>query len=485
MNDAILTKGLLAFAGLACVCRLSAGTPPQPMLAAGNESNWDAYAKALARGVSAGTSARQTPDWLKTGYIYQIQPRAFTHEGTIKAATRKLPLVKDAGATVVYLMPVNVLDDETEHLGAIARQFKQPKGFYRTKDYFNTDPEFGTNEDRREFVREAHRLGMKVIFDIVFFHCGHSAELIKKNPNWVERNPDGSIRIGKWSYPVLNFREAGLREYLYTVLTYLVADVDVDGFRCDVAETQPLDFWVEARRRVSAIKPDAVLICEGFGCPGEQEYAFDACYDWPSKNAIRKSLDGQKPVSDIVRAWHEKHDNCEKGSRFLRFVENHDETDMSQKGKGPRGDSDERWGRELMEAALFYCFTADGIPFLFNGNEFADRTPQRMLIWTPIDWYGRDTPEGVRRLSFVLKFAALRKTDPAFSTDARLDWVTNSCPDAVLTYRKTSADGASKWLCAVNFRKVPVTVKIPGRDPFPLAPAEWKMFDEKSEGVQH
>ena len=45
--------------------------------------------------------ARKTPDWFTKGVMYQIQVRAFTEEGTLKAAERKLPYLKDLGVTIV------------------------------------------------------------------------------------------------------------------------------------------------------------------------------------------------------------------------------------------------------------------------------------------------------------------------------------------------------------------------------------------------
>ena len=54
--------------------------------------------------------ARKTPAWFTEGVMYQIQPRAFTPEGTLKAAEKKLPYLKDLGVTIVYLVPVMKMD---------------------------------------------------------------------------------------------------------------------------------------------------------------------------------------------------------------------------------------------------------------------------------------------------------------------------------------------------------------------------------------
>lgn len=59
----------------------------------------------------ADEMARKTPDWFRKGVMYQIQPRAFTPEGTIKAAEGKLAELANLGVTVVYMCPVTVADD--------------------------------------------------------------------------------------------------------------------------------------------------------------------------------------------------------------------------------------------------------------------------------------------------------------------------------------------------------------------------------------
>ena len=60
----------------------------------------------------ADEMARKTPDWFRKGVMYQIQPRAFTPEGTIKAAEGKLAELADLGVTVVYMCPVTAADDD-------------------------------------------------------------------------------------------------------------------------------------------------------------------------------------------------------------------------------------------------------------------------------------------------------------------------------------------------------------------------------------
>ena len=76
------------------------------------------------------------------------------------------------------------------------------------------------------------------------------------------QNADGSFALTKWNSLTVDIRSEGMREYLYTNMVYYIAQIGVDGFRCDVGDMLPVYFWREARRRIQAIKRDAVLVNE-------------------------------------------------------------------------------------------------------------------------------------------------------------------------------------------------------------------------------
>jgi glycosidase len=89
-------------------------------------------------------SARPSPEWVTGGVMYQIQPRAFTPEGTLKAAAARLPKVADIGVDILYLCPVFVSDDDPSKEGWSPRQrasgMNNPRNPYRMKDYYHVDP---------------------------------------------------------------------------------------------------------------------------------------------------------------------------------------------------------------------------------------------------------------------------------------------------------------------------------------------------------
>ena len=232
----------------------------------------------------ADEQARTTPDWFRKGVMYQIQPRAFTVEGTIKAAEAKLPELAAMGVTVVYMCPVTAADDDPREDMWSPRQvksgFNNPRNPYRTGDYFHVDPEYGTDEDLRSFVKAAHANGVKVLLDMVFLHCGPSARVLKDHPEYFSYDKDGKIVTEGWRFPKLDFTNRAVHEYFKANMVYWLADFDVDGFRCDVADCIPLDFWEEARDVCERIKDGIVILAEG--CRhANTRHAFDANYNWP------------------------------------------------------------------------------------------------------------------------------------------------------------------------------------------------------------
>ena len=143
--------------------------------------------------------ARKSPEWFTRGVMYQIQPRAFTPEGTLKAAAEKLPYLKDLGVTIAYLVPVMKMDTDMDKGFWSPRQIKSgfdnPKNQYRISDYFHVDEEYGTDADLRDFCAAAHGIGMKVVFDLVYLHCGPTAPVLKEHPEFTWWNPDGTVKL--------------------------------------------------------------------------------------------------------------------------------------------------------------------------------------------------------------------------------------------------------------------------------------------------
>lgn len=344
----------------------------------------------------------------------------------MEAAAKKLPYLHDLGITIVYLVPVMKMDTDMDKGFWSPRQIKSgfgnPKNQYRIADYFHVDEEYGTDQDLRNFCAEAHRLGMRVLFDLVYLHCGPTAPFLKEHPEFTWWNPDGTVKKGPWRFPKLNFAEPRLRAYLMGNMKALLMDYGADGFRCDVGDGIPLDFWCDAHDMIDKLTGgDAVLLCEGFTVCNQYK-GFDADYGWfPGLSA-----------SKVRELWELRESQCPVGSRFVNHYENHDIATDAR----PRREL--QWGHAAVDQVLVWMFTIDGVPLLFSGNEIADADERHSMFGkTPMDWSQLDREPGKSRHEFVRRLAAMRRGISVFTDvngDAGLTWLDTTMPDLATAF---------------------------------------------------
>ena len=404
-------------------------------------------------------------DWHEHAVIYNLFLRLFTPEGTLNAAEKQLPRLAGLGVNVIYLSPVVLADDDMDRRFWSRRTRESgtgnPRNPYRTKDFFAIDPEYGTAEDLKSFLSVCHKLGMKALVDIVYLHCGPRAVHIQEHPDFVLRNPDGTIRAGEeWPFARHDFGNPGLREYLISNMEFWLREFGFDGFRCDSADKIPLDFWREARTRVEKIRPDVIIVGETNGTrPGEQDHAIDASFGYARNGYFYNLLRyGDSPAA--YREHHEQLAGQCPGGVFVNYEENHDiANDLGEnrfERTCPPGKTD---------AVFFLSVFLDGIPFLYNGCEIADGAPQTFLGrrgdpgHTPIDW--TPTPRGMERTALVRELLSIRKKHPQFRAKAPLRWVDNPEPDQLMTFIRDE----SMFVCA-NLFEGTHTMPLP----FPAAP---------------
>jgi cyclomaltodextrinase / maltogenic alpha-amylase / neopullulanase len=392
--------------------------------------------------------AHSSPAWLTDGVMYQVYLRAFTPEGTLKAATAKLPRLAELGVSTVYVCPMFVADDDMDQKYWSPRQIKSqqnnPRNPYRMKDFYHVDPEYGTDADLKAFIAEAHRLKMHVMLDLVYFHCGPTAVFLKDHPDFVKRDQDGKFLVGEWKFPMHNFKNPELREYLWKNMEWFVRDFDADGYRCDVGDAVPLDFWEAGRERLEKIKPDVGMLSEG-GRAKDQLKAFDLDYGWSPinwKNAAAMRTQWQAMFKERPQG----------GAKFIRFMDNHDYAHDCGKKRFEKS-----WGYEKVNAALVYLFTIDGVPFLYNGQEVADAAQHSIYARMPIDWANGGTPKGKERFAFCQKLCSLRNTEKAL-THGDVIWLDNDQPKSALSFLRRSGD--EQIVSVINLSKDPVKVQV-------------------------
>lgn len=198
-------------------------------------------------------------EWWKHALIYQVYPRSFqdsNHDGIgdLEGIRQRLPYLKDLGVDAIWLSPF----------------FKSPmKDFgYDVSDYCDVDPMFGTLEDFDRLLDETHRLGLRLLIDLVPNHTSDQhpwfieSRSSRQHPKrdwyiWQDPKPDGSPPNNWMSYfggpswtldqqtgqyylhqflpeqPDLNWRNPEVRQAIYDAMRFWLKR-GVDGFRVDV-----------------------------------------------------------------------------------------------------------------------------------------------------------------------------------------------------------------------------------------------------------
>jgi glycosidase len=374
----------------------------------------------------------QHPEWTKHAVLYQVNLRQFTPEGTLVAATRQLPRIKALGADIVWLMPIHPIGAKNRK-GSLGSP-------YSVRDYLGVNPEFGTLEDLKRFVAEAHGLGLRVIIDWVANHTAWDNPLVAQHPEWFARNWKGEFHPTSWNdwsdIIELDYDQPGLRKYMTDALKFWVREVGIDGYRCDVAGFVPLDFWNNARRELEAIRP-VFMLAEWEATDLHQE-AFDATYAWGWYTAAHDAIKSGKGAGPF-RGFYSTHDNSWPNEAMrMTFVSNHDKnawdgTEFEQFGPG-------------LEAAMVLSVVGEGLPLIYNGQEAGNTKRLAFFERDPIEW--RQHPNG----ALYQRLFALKKANTALwnaQWGARMIDVPNSSPDAVLSFVR--ADARNKVFAVFNF----------------------------------
>ena len=227
---------------------------------------------------------------------------------------------------------------------------------YAIRNWFDVDPALAVNVDNRmaEFealVRRTHAAGMKVIIDFVPNHVYREYRTYFSDENFYKLDgplhlpaslkssyvEDPALATGNnvfhawpsetdWFDTIkLNYGDRSTWSKMLSVLKFWV-DKGVDGFRCDMVELVPAEFFGWAFQALRAQHPDLIFIAEVYDKNNYKRYGhagFDLLYDKSGfYDALRGIVRGERPASCLTQEWQQLGDHQPK---MLNFLENHDE----------------------------------------------------------------------------------------------------------------------------------------------------------------
>ncbi len=415
----------------------------------------------------AGGAALEPGADLRGAVVYGVVP-PFFGERPLASVTARLDALAELGVDVLWLSPVMATDD----LGAIS---------YATTDYLRLRADYGTPEELRTLVREAHARRMRVVLDIVPNHTsvGHphyadAAARGRGSPywSWYVRDATGAAQHDfDWAHlKKLDYGNPAVRRMITEAFLHWVREYGVDGFRVDAAwgvrERAP-DFWPQLVRALRRERPDLLLIAEASARdPYYVASGFDAAYDWTEELGrwsweslfadparIGPALDGA--LASSATPMH----------RVLRFIDNNDTGDRFVTRHGA--------ARTRQAAVLVHALP--GLAGMFTGEEVgAEYRPYDDP--PPVD-FSRD-PAGLRPL--YRRLAALRERLPALC-DGVYRRVRVAGTDSAFAFLRDAGRGGQA-VVALNFGPAR-TLRLEAPVDLPRTPA-WDVIGERRAEVR-
>lgn len=354
--------------------------------------------------------------WWNDIVFYEIFVRSFYDSdgdgiGDLNGVIEKLDYLNDGdptttndlGVTGIWLMPIMV---SPSYHG------------YDVTDYFQVDPEYGTNEDFLRLMDEAHARGIRVIVDLVMNHTSnaHPWFIESQSPDsdkrdwyiWAEENPsyrgpDGQVVWHNsasgyyygvfWSgMPDLNYENPNVTFAMFEAIKFWLEEMNVDGFRLDAIKhmveegqgqqnTRSTHDWLEEFYTFyKAVNPNAFTVGEAWtGTQQVVEYTGDEAdiafqFDL-AQDIINSAGAGLAPI--FIKTQEIVYDAFPP-NQYATFITNHDQNRVMSQLRGDEGQA---------RAAAGILLTSPGVPFVYYGEEIGmTGTKPDEDIRLPMQW---------------------------------------------------------------------------------------------------
>lgn len=405
---------------------------------------------------ASAPGAHKSPGWLRSAVVYEIFPRNFSKEGNFNTITARLDELNDLGVDVLWLMPIHPTGEKMKK-GSIGSPFA-------VRDFYAINPAYGTANDFKRLVGEAHKRGMKVVMDIV---AGQTAwdSVLMSHPEFYLQNTNGAIipPDPAWTDVAgLNYANPEVRRYMIGMMEYWLKDFGVDGFRCDVAPTVPMDFWEAARTELEKINPQVVILADAGAKPALLEKAFDVDSSWALIGTLNTVMNSVVPAYFIKDSWEHTDQQFPKGAMHLRFTDNHEQIRAVA-----------RYGVNGALAAQVLMLTLDGVPLFYNGMEVGDATESAdpaLFEKMPVFWNSGGRPPLRDIYRDLIK---LRKQYPAFY-NGDVAWLQNTAPGEIVSFLRKDANDEFLVLINLSSRRVTGSVELSNAEDFkPVKISGW------------
>jgi len=392
------------------------------------------------------------------------------HGGDLAGLRHQLDEIAGLGATAIWITPV------VDNMDGFVTGAGFPDWAYHgywADDFTRLDPRFGTEDELKALVDDAHARGMKVLLDVVYNHAGYESRYLQdpKTRPWLRIESQGTCGKDDLTQcvaglPDFKTEDPAAAEYLLNAHWPLAERVGLDGFRLDTVKHVSHDFWKEHRRRVDErLGEDFFLIGEVWGGdvksldPWFEGDEMDAGFDFSFQGNVLSFLQGRGRTVAFDR-YLQSREKVRPGYLLSPYLSSHDVQGALSLLAGDK---------QLFRLAALLQLTAPGVPMVYYGEEVGRPGG---------DWPDNrsDMPWGDRRIqpgagqprdealrADYKKLIAIRRAHKALSRGTHQSL--SSEGDLLVFARKDAASGDAVVI-AVNRGAQPVAASFE-------APAEW------------
>ena len=391
-------------------------------------------------------------------FIYQVLPRFWGNGKFSDWKSAAFNHVKSLGVNCIWYTGI------VRHASGQYFVKGDPGSPYAISDYYDINPYLADNQDERQaefdgLLKRTHNAGLKALIDFVPNHtaCNYN-DSHGGIPHYDHCDYDWTDTLK------IDYSQDETWTAMYGILHFW-ASRGVDGFRCDMVELVPVEFFSWVIGRLKEEFPSLVFVAEVYEKSNYRKYldaGFDLLYD---KSGIYDSLrailcDGAS-AEMITRNWQAL---GSMQSGMLNFLENHDEQRLASPAFLG---SPEKAYAALAVSALFN----DASFMLYAGQEVgenasaSDNGRTSIFNWTKVDVMGRTRNNPVlKRYREILSYLSL----PAFRNG--FNWDLCYCNDASSGFDRhrhfafLRYDDRSCWLvvCNLSNRQASMRIHIPG-----------------------
>ncbi len=332
------------------------------------------------------------PEFIKELSIYEVNLRQFSPGGSFHEFENHLQRLKELGVGILWFMPIQPIG------------IKNRKGtlgsYYSIRDYMKVDSEYGTLDEFKILVQKIHSMGMYVILDWVANHTAWDNNLTLEHPEFYSKDETGNFKppFPEWEDVIhLDYGSYGLKRYMTDAMRFWISETDIDGFRCDMANLVPNEFWQHSIKELHKVK--SVFMLAEAEDRNLLTAGFDVIYNWNIHHLLNSIGKRERTIGQLVEMIEYEFLTFPEAKSQLLFTSNHDENSWN-------GSALERLG-ESLESAIVLTFTLPGIPLIYSGQEAG--------LWKRLAFFEKDIidwKDDKLKLLFT-KLNQLKKSNPA------------------------------------------------------------------------